>query len=113
MTQIDIITNSPTQSMTLRLENGQSVKLFLFYSYNQAGWFYSITYGSMAINRKRLVNSLNLLREFRNNIPFGISCLLTDLYEPIFIDDFINGRAKLYLLNSVDVTSIEALIESV
>jgi hypothetical protein len=54
-----------------------------------------------------MVNSANMLRQIRNIIPFGLACLMTDLYEPVFIEDFANGRATLYTLNSTDVALVE------
>lgn len=110
MNQINVITDNPSQTMILRLETGQSINFDLFYSYNQSGWFFNLTYGSFIINGKRIVNSPNLLREFRNILPFGLSCTVADKHEPVFIDDFKNGRAVLYTLNQSDVDQIESLI---
>ncbi len=108
MTQVNIITDSPSQTMVIKLESGQSVNFSLWYSYNVQGWFYSFTYGTYIITNRRMVNSANMLRGIRNSIPFGLACLLTDKYEPIFIDDFKKGRAKLYALNPSDVLLFES-----
>lgn len=113
MRQIDIITDVPSQVMILRLENGQNLNFSVFYSYNQSGWFYNLTYGSKTINGRRIVSSINMLRAFKNILPFGLACSVTDKHEPVFIDDFLNGRAKLYTLNQDDVANVEALIGSV
>lgn len=113
MRQVDIITDEPWQVMILRLDNGQNLNFEIRYSYNQAGWFYNLKYGDVQINGRRVVNSINMLRAFRNVLPFGLACNITDKYEPVFIDDFKNGRATLYTLNEADVASIEALIGSV
>lgn len=112
MTLIDIITDSPSQKMILKLENGKALDFLLWYSFNQQGWFYSFTYGTYTVNNRRMVNSINLLRALRNVIPFGLSCILTDNYEPVFLSDFKNGRAKLYTLNSNDVVAVENILKS-
>ena len=108
MLQINTITDSPYQTMVLKLENGQSLNFTSWYSYNQQGWYYSFTYQSYIINNRRVINSANLLRQIRNIIPFGLACLLTDKYEPVFITDFISGRATLYTLNESDVALVES-----
>jgi len=110
MIQVDIITNSPLQTMILKLESGQNLNLSLRYSYNQSGWFYSFTYGAYSVNNKRMVNSTNMLRAIRNLIPFGLACLMKDLYEPVFINDFQNGRATLYTLSPSDVALVETTL---
>lgn len=112
MTQVDIITASPYQTMTIKLENGQDLKLTLRYSYNQSGWFYSFVYNQTGykVNNKRIVQSVNILRGIKNSIPFGLACLATDKYEPVFITDFQLGRAKLYTLNSTDVALVESTL---
>lgn len=108
MLKINTISNSPYQTMILQLENGQPLNFTIWYSYTQQGWFYSFTYQSYTLNNRRIVNSANMLRQIRNIIPFGLACLLTDAYEPVFISDFINGRATLYTLNSTDVALVES-----
>lgn len=108
MRQINVITDKPSQTMILKLENGQSLNFSLWYSYNQSGWFYSFVYGTYKVNNKRIVNSTNMLRGIINSIPFGLACLLTDKYEPVFIEDFQNGRATLYTLNTSDVALNES-----
>ena len=107
MLQITTITNSPYQTAIFKLENGQPLQFTLRYSYNQQGWYYNFTYGSYTVNNRRMVQSANMLRQIRNIIPFGLACLVTDLYEPVFINDFINGRATLYTLNPADVALVE------
>jgi hypothetical protein len=107
MTWVDAITNSPNQSITLKTEAGNAVGFNLMYSESQRGWFYSLTYGTMTFNNRRLVTSVNLLRGFRNILPFGLACTTNDNYEPVFIDDFMKGRARVFILNQLDVISIE------
>jgi len=73
----------------------------------------SLVYGTFVLNNYRVVVSPNCLRAFRGVIPFGIACDTTDGYEDLFINDFSNGRASLYLLNSDDVKSVEDIIQNV
>ena len=96
--------------MLIQLESGQTLQFTLRYLYNQQGWYYSFTYGSYTVNNRRMVNSMNMIRQIRNVVPFGLACLMTDLYEPVFIEEFANGRAKLYTLNPADVALVETTL---
>ena len=112
MKKINTISNRGKQTTQLLLDDGSVVVMELKYVDNNQGWMYSLTHstsGFSVVNR-RIVNSPNLLRAFRNVIDWGISCTTTDLQEPIFLDDFYTGRASLYLLNETDVSDIEELI---
>lgn len=51
--------------------------------------------------------SPNVLRKWRNIIPFGISCITQSGLDPYQLTDFSSGASNLYLLNATDVTTIE------
>jgi len=110
MKYIGTITNELKQNIKLITDDGSSIDLTLEYRPMRQGWYYSFTWGSFTVNNRRLVNSPNMLRQFREILTFGFSCTVSDGYEPIFQDDFVNGRAQFYLLNSDDVMEIEAKI---
>lgn len=112
MLQITNLTNSTSQAMTIQLESGQTLQFSMWYSYNQSGWFYSFVYGSYVLSNRRMVNSANMIRQIRNIVPFGLACLLTDPYEPVFISDFSSGRATLYVLSLTDVALVESNLVS-
>lgn len=107
---IDIITNDPKQDLKLILEDGSKLQLKLVYIENQQGWFYSFIHPKLTVNNRRLVNSPNMLRQFRDIINFGLCCIVSDGSEPIFLDDFKNKRALFYTLNSTDVTTVEEFL---
>lgn len=111
MTFINTITDNPNQKLTLQTLDGDLITLFINYFEGQQGWFYSFTYGSLTINNRRLTASPNMLRSLRLLIPFGFACITSDGYEPIFKEDFQNGRAKFYLLNSTDMAIVEDMIK--
>jgi hypothetical protein len=100
MNIINNLTNSPNQSFTLTVSDGSLINMSLCYIQNQSGWFYSFVHPLLTVGWRRLVISPNLLRQFRNFIPFGLYCTSTDSYEPVFIDDFINQRVTIFLLNA-------------
>ena len=104
---INTITDSPNQQMTLKLDTGDTVELSLVYFESQKGWYYGITYGTFEIFNRRIVTGINMLRGFRNLLPFGFACITKDGYEPVFKEDFANNRAQFFLLNAADVINLE------
>ena len=107
MTLIDNITSSPNQQMNLILPDNSVITDFtMTYMDNPQAWFMSMTYGSFVINNFLVSVNPNMLSQFDGVIPFGIGCDTTDGYEPIFINDFSNGRASLYLLDEDDIEEV-------
>ena len=107
MKQITEISQDPKQIFDVVIEDNQTFELKLEYSDQQQGWFYSITFGDVIINGSRLVTGLNILRNYQNILPFGISIATDDLSEPIFIDDFSTERVRFILLTQAEVEQVE------
>ncbi len=110
MKQITSITNDANQLLTMVLDDGTRVNMTLSYWPAQLGWFYSLTYGAFEVSNRRMVNSPNMLRQFRSIIPFGLCCTVLDGYELLYQNDFTSGRASLYVLNPEDIIATETLI---
>lgn len=110
MKALNFFNGDPRQTANLVLDNGDIIPFSMYYSTNQQGWFYSFQYGNFIAYGRRLVVSPNMLRQFRNTIPFGISCTSVDGYESIYQNDFQSGRINLYLLNQAEVLEAENLI---
>ncbi len=114
MTLINAIGAQAGQQIDLILPDNSVITGFkMQYMDNNQGWFFSLTYKTFVINNMRVVVSPNILRAFRNVIPFGLALDTTDGYENLFINDFSNGRASLYLLDAADVQSVEDIIQNV
>jgi len=110
MKQIQSITDDPKQKMTFILENGDKVIISLEFISGQKGWFLSLEYGSFKVRNRRVVTSPNMLRAFKNILPFGIACITADKQEPIYKDDFSTGRAEMFILNETDIDYVETNI---
>ena len=100
MNIVNNLSNNPNQSFSLTVYDGSIVTVNLSYWANQQGWYYNFSHPLLSQGWRRLVNSPNLLRQFRNVINFGLYCYVSDGYEPIYINDFTSGRVVLYLLNA-------------
>lgn len=107
MNQITALTDDPRQSLTISLDDNSKVSFSLVFREQQQGWFYSLIYGEFSLNNRRLVTSPNILRQFKNIIPFGIFIDSTDNLDPAFLEDFSSGRILFYVLNSEDVLTVE------
>jgi len=102
------ITSDYKQKHRVVLENGEEFDFTLEFIEQQEGWFYSIKYGdNFEIKGQRLVLGMNILRKWKNLLPFGIGVISENLIEPSLIDDFISGRVDINILNSSDVQYIE------
>lgn len=99
--------NEPRQQMTIMLDNQSNIKFTFEYKANQLGWFFGFQYGDVNYQNIRLTTSYNILRAYRNWLPFGLRCDTADDEEPMNIDDFVNGYANVYLLTKADVQAIE------
>lgn len=109
MQQIDTISNDARQKHTILLDEDNSrIVIELTYKPTQLGWFVDVTYETlgMQIFGLRVTTNTNILDQWRNILPFGLLCTCEDEQEPLLVDDFIVGRAKLYILSAEDVQTI-------
>ena len=84
----------------------------LVYKPLQIGWFCSVTYLDFKVTNLRVGNSLNILTQFKNLIPFGLACFTNQGQDPLFQQDFLAGNATLCLLDAADVAAVGAYIGS-
>lgn len=108
MYKINSLASEPKQQITMYIENTRIVLTFVYKS-NQLGWFFNFEYNDNVYQNIRLTTSPNILRGYRNWLPFGIACQTMDGLEPLDIDDFTTGYATVYLLTKKDVQTIESL----
>lgn len=114
MKLIDRINDSAIQKITLLTEDtGERITCTLRYMPTQLSWIMDIIYGDFVLNGVSVVSGLNILRNYKNILPFGVSITTTDGFDPYYLQDFQSGRAKFYLLSQSDVESVEASINEV
>jgi len=112
MRQIEGITDNSKQDFSIVLDDGSLLGLSLIYRPTIQRWSFDITHEKLNLNGKILCTFPNLLRVYRNNIPFGIMIFVLDSTDPIYIDDFLNDRAQIYILSENDVQAIEDSLRS-
>ena len=109
MFQITQLDNNPRQEITMLLEDNTRVVFSFEYKPNQMSWFFGVKYGeNINYQNIRLTTAYNLLRAYRNYMPFGLRVDTADTEEPTDLNDFITGYAKVYLLNKKDIETVEA-----
>ncbi len=101
------ITSDAQQQFLLTGITGITINLNLRYMPFQQIWTMDVSQGDFTANGIQVVAAPNLLRQFRNNIKFGLACLTNDALDPLYIDDFSAQRAGLYLLTAAEVLQIE------
>jgi hypothetical protein len=111
MKVLNTLTEDPDQQMTFVLADGSSIQLQFQYRRAIQRWIVNIGYGGFIANGIILSTHPNLLRVWRNIIPFGIAVASTDMADPFQLQDFTNGRVTVYILDSTtgntDVDNVE------
>lgn len=106
------LTDDPSQNYPITLPDG-SLATFVFEFWpQQNGWFYTKTWNGQTPpfqdGWEQLVVSPNVLRQWKNILPFGIACGTATGEDPTDQEDFVNGNCTLLLLNASDVVQVES-----
>ncbi len=111
MLLINQITTAPKQLHTLNLPDGTSATLALEYKPMQVAWFITqLTYRDFEVNNLMVVTSANMLRQFKNRIPFGLAVFVDGNHEPTLPTDFSSGRARMTVLTEEEVDYYEEFL---
>lgn len=111
MYKIPNLTSNPKQKQTLVLPDGTQIQISLYFCPQQLGWFIpTLSYKTFVLNNMRIVNSPNMLHQYRNKIPFGIACFSSSKREPSLQDDFSSGASIMYILTEAEVTAFTELL---
>lgn len=108
MTIVSGITSQPKQQLSLVLDDGSTVTVLMQYKPQQIGWFADFVWGTWTANGVRLTSSPNLLRQYRQILPFGLAIIMANNVDPLNVTDFSAGTATVFLLNAADVLAVEA-----
>lgn len=109
MKKITSLGGEPKQELTILLNDNSRLVLRFEYKANQLGWFFGFDYNNNSYNNIRLTTSYNILRGYRNWLPFGLRCDTLDGFEPTDLDDFATGYATIYVLDKQELNTIESL----
>lgn len=111
MNLIPRLTAAPLQRQTLLLPGGSSVFLEIYFRPSQSGWYVNrLTWKLFVVGTLRITNNVNILRPWKNILPFGLACFTADNREPTQAQDFSSGAAQLYLLTPAEVAQYETYL---
>lgn len=110
MRLINSLSDAADQLVTISLDDGSTVQMEFFYRAGAQRWFMDIVHSSITLRGYGLTQGPNILRQWRNIIPFGIAVQSVDLIDPIQADDFQTGRVSIYVLNAAEVQTIEQIV---
>lgn len=113
MLLIQNVTSVPYQKQTLVLPDGSFLNFTLRFVPLQQCWFFDeISWQSFLVNGLRCSNQPNLLRQWKNLLPFGLGCFSKANREPSLQEDFSSGASKLYVLTEAEVLQYEAFLNN-
>lgn len=111
MLQITQLTSNAKQNQNLILQDGTSIFIEIEYKPQQLGWFITnLAYRSFSVQNIRITTSPNMLRQFKNQIPFGMACFTVANQDPTLQEDFSSNRSQLYILTADEVAAYEAYL---
>lgn len=108
MLKITEINNDPKQTLLLVIDGYAKAKLTLEFKPNQYSWFYNLEWQNFATFNEQVSNSPNILRQYRNILPFGIWIETDGGQDPMSIDAFTTTTG-LYLLNKTEIEEVETI----
>lgn len=107
MTLIDNITSQSNQVTQVVLADGSIMTLTLIFTAAIQRWTFHVQHPKLVLSGLNLCLHPNILREWRNLIPFGLACNTITGVDPIDVEAFSSGRAQLYALSAADVQLVE------
>jgi hypothetical protein len=112
MKQINGITDSAHQIFHMLLDDGTVADITLNYLGATQRWAVDVGHPQLIVNNKILCAHPNILRQYQNQIPFGLMCFTNDGLDPTLISDFLNARAELFILTAAEVEIVETRLRS-
>lgn len=113
MTIIDNLTDAADQTTTLILPDNTAATLRLRFRPRTQRWTADVGYApkNFQVYGLNVCTLPNILRAWRRILPFGLAVVTPGLMtDPFQLEDFLTGRATIYLLNEADVQEVEDTI---
>ncbi len=104
MFPINNLTTAGNQTTNAVLEDGSTVTLTFRYRAAVQRWTVDVSHGTFVANGIGLSTHPNLLRVWRNIIPFGLEVITADGTDPFMADDLAasNGVTPRVTINILD-----------
>lgn len=109
MNQITTLNDGYKQQFRYVISGYDAVEITLEFRPQQYSWFMNVVFGNFQVYNERVAISPNLLRQFKNKIPFGILVTGPDAIDPFANDSWLNGW-NFYMLDQADILDIESTL---
>lgn len=106
MREIGSLNDSPKQKFRYSLDGYEPVEFTIEFREQQYSWFMNMVWGDFSMYNERIAIAPNLLRQFRNTLPFGIMIIGPDNVDPFSVTAWMDGW-KFIMLDETDVADIE------
>lgn len=111
MYAIQGFTTDPKQKLVVQLADGTNFTFRVYYDDFQKGWFIAeLTYQGYTIYGMRIVNSNNLIRQYKNTLPFGLYVTTPGSREAMLITDLSVGNTVIYVMSAAEVAQNEVYL---
>jgi hypothetical protein len=107
MVTIDNLTDSADQNTQVVLADGSILALEFVFRPTTQRWTVNVSHPLLTVNGISLCVHPNILRSWRNLVPFGLGCSSSDGVDPFDVEDFADGRVTMYVLDQADVSGVE------
>lgn len=107
MKKIVTLSNDSKQVFKWAIDGYDAAEISVEFKQSQNAWFYSILWGDFQVKNGKVVTGLNLLRQYRNLIPFGILVYHPEMLDPMTIDDWTVNGYEFYMLDATDLDLVE------
>jgi len=97
---LNSLTDYPAQRFKVVGENKEQIAIILRYMPSVQQWRMDISSSNFKSYGLVLVNSPNILRQWKNIISFGLAIGSIDGADPMYLDDFSKGRIVMSILSN-------------
>lgn len=108
MFKIQNITTYGYQGKSLVLPDGTRIEIDIQFVELRKCWVIKrLAYQDFLLHSHKIVNGTNILRQFKNILPFGLACYSPSGRDPQFLEDFSEGDHQLFILTQDEVQQYE------
>ncbi len=108
--EIDGFTDDPKQRFQLSIgepdDNYASADILMTYSEPRKCWYIDLTWNDFDLKGLKVSSSQNILRDFRNLIPFGLLVYGLDKADPMTLETFEDKKHFMWLLTQQEALEL-------
>ena len=110
MNQINVLDNGADQIVNVILGDGSTAAIEFVFLPRIQRWAFNVQHPALPtgkLNGLILCCHPNIIRQWRNILPFGLAVASVDGIDPFNIDDFSASRVSVYTLSAEEVLEVE------